>query len=118
MKNLIQMARKPFFSPAARLSKIILYPAESAPLILLRQAFGARSHPDPAPPKNHRQILRSEILKILKFDWALKQLPKDFQESFYANDIRTPLNTLWGEDLEVVEEKSQFLSKSLLARKI
>jgi len=53
-----------------------------------------------------------------EFDWALKQFPKDFHEPFYTNYVKTPLKTLLCEDLELVEEKSRFLSKSLLARKL
>jgi ubiquinone/menaquinone biosynthesis C-methylase UbiE len=53
-----------------------------------------------------------------EFDWALKQFPKDFHEPFYTNYIKTPLKTLLSDDLELVEERSRFLSQSLLARKL
>lgn len=52
-----------------------------------------------------------------EFDWALKEFPKDFHEPFYANYIQTPLRTLLSKNLAVVDEKSRFLSKSLLASK-
>jgi ubiquinone/menaquinone biosynthesis C-methylase UbiE len=51
-------------------------------------------------------------------DWALKQFPKDFHEPFYTNYVKTPLKTLLNEDLELINEESRFLSKSLLARKV
>lgn len=130
------------------ISKIVLYMAESVPLVLARRALGIGNRPDPGPSKNHRNILFSEILNMLKddftnisnqlyppeslaafsptehakrrpeFDWALKGFPKDFHEPFYANYIQTPLRTLLSKNLAVVEEKYRFLSKSLLARKI
>lgn len=53
-----------------------------------------------------------------EFDWALKQFPKDFHEPFFTNYVRTPLNTLLSDDLELVDEKSWFLSKAVLARKL
>ncbi len=53
-----------------------------------------------------------------EFDWALKKFPKDFHEPCYTNYIGTRLHTLLTRSLAVVEEKSRFLSKSLLARKI
>ncbi len=52
-----------------------------------------------------------------EFDWALKQFPKDFHEPFYKNYVKTPLRTLLNADFELVEEKTRFLSKALLARK-
>lgn len=51
-------------------SKIILYMAESVPLVLSRRALGIGNRPDPGPSKNHRNTLLSEILNMLKGDFT------------------------------------------------
>ncbi|MBK8201669.1 MAG: hypothetical protein IPK68_04895 [Bdellovibrionales bacterium] len=52
------------------ISKIVLYMAESVPLVLARRALGIGNRPDPGPSKNHRNILFSEILNMLKDDFT------------------------------------------------